>query len=195
MSLDWPEGFDRTPADEREQYPGGFQVSRSKAFDSILAELRKMEARNARIETAAPHTAARPHQPYQDRHPEDPGVVAYFEQDGQQLAAACDRWSSLRDNARAIALYLKAKRAIERYGVATAEGEYATLALPAAGDGAVAGEPPAHEVLGVSPDADTGVIRAAARELKKQHHPDSGGDLAEFKRINRAERKLLEGTS
>lgn len=38
-SVDWPDGFDRTPPDEREPYPGNFRVTRSRAFRNILEEL------------------------------------------------------------------------------------------------------------------------------------------------------------
>jgi hypothetical protein len=193
MSLDWPDEFERTPDRKRRQYPGGFQVSRSEAFDSILAELQKMDARNVQIETAAPHTAKNPHRPYADRDPEDPGVVVYFERDGQQYAVPCDRWSNLRDNARAIALYLDAKRALDRYGVQTVRSEFDTQALPEPGDDAIAGEEPPHEVLGVAKDAPDDVVKAAARRLAANVHPDKpDGDEEEFKRIQRAKSAMLE---
>lgn len=51
---------------------------------------------------------------------------------------------------------------------------------------------PPHEVLGVAEDAPEGVVKAAARELKKQHHPDRGGDEQAFKRVVTAEQDLLE---
>lgn len=190
--LDWPDGFERTEPEDRVRYPGGFEVSRTRAFDSILEQIEKIDgAVNIRVETAAPHTSKHPHRPYQDREPDDPGVVAYYDREGQGYAVACDRWDNLRDNARAIALYVDAKRAIERYGVATVGSEFQTQALPSGEDDAIAGEPPPHEVLGVAPDADPGVIRAAARELKKQNHPDSGGDRGTFQRIVEAEEVML----
>lgn len=190
--LDWPEGFDRTPAADRRRYPGHFEVSRSRAFDSIVEELEKMDAVNVQVETAAPHTAKHPHRPYQDREPDDPGVVVRWERDGRGYVAPCDRWDNLRDNARAIALYLDAKRAIERYGVSTLEGEFATQALPDPDDVGEAADPPPHQVLGVSPDAPEPVVKGAARSLKAEHHPDAGGDEATFKQVVRAERALLE---
>lgn len=190
--LDWPDGFERTPAREREPYPHGFRVNRTEAFDGIVDELEKMDAVNVRVETAAPHTAKHPHRPYADRDPDDPGVVAYFERGGDGFAVPCDRWSTLRDNARAIEKYLDAKRAIERYGVATVGTEMHTQALPSGDDDAVVGREPPHEVLGVAPDADPGVVRAAARELKKQHHPDSGGSREEFARVVEAEEEMLD---
>jgi hypothetical protein len=188
--LDWPTGFDRTPAGERKPYPGGFRVSRTEAFDSILAELDAMDAVNPRVETAAPHTQASPHRPYADREPDDPGVVVYCDLDGEGRAFPCDRWDNLRDNARAIAKYLEAKRALDRYGVGTVGSEFETQALP--GDEAVATGPPPHEVLGVATDAPEHVVTAAARAKKKQTHPDNGGSTEAFQRVVAAEEALLE---
>lgn len=199
-TLDWPNGFERTPPDDREPYPGGFEVSRTRAFDSIVEQIDKIEgAMNVRVETAAPHTKKQPHRPYSDRDPDDPGVVAYYDREGQGYAVACDRWDNLRDNARAIALYVDAKRAIERYGVATVGSEFQTQALPSgedddvvvAGPGGDRQEP--HEVLNVAPDAPDDVVRAAARRLAANAHPDRpDGDQEEFKRIQQAKQALLD---
>ena len=148
-----------------------------------------MDAVNIEVETAAPHTAKKPHRPYADRDPDDPGVVVYFEREGQGFAVPCDRWSNLRDNAQAIAKYLNAKRALERYGVSTVAGEMSTQALPSGTEDESSAEP--HEVLGVAPDAPDGVVKAAARELKKENHPDNDGDRDTFQRIVKAEEALL----
>jgi len=192
MSLDWPDEFERTPDAERTPYPHGFQLTRREAFESILDELQRMDVRNVQVETAAPHTAKNPSIPYKDRNPEDPGVVVYFERDSRQFAVPCDRWDNLRDNARAIALYLDAKRALERYGVQTVESEFTTQALPSGDEDAVVAEEPAHEVLGVAPDAPDDVVEAAARRLSANVHPDKPeGDEEEFKRIQRARDRLL----
>jgi hypothetical protein len=191
--LDWPAGFNRTPPEERRAYPHGFRVSRTEAFDSILEELAQMGAVNVRIETAAPHTQQHPHRPYQDRDPEDPGVVAYCDVDGEGLAFPCDRWDCLRDNARAIAKYLNAKRALDRYGVQTVGSEFETQALPGPDDEAVEVGPPPHEVLGVAADAPDEVVEAAARARKKETHPDNGGSREQFQRVIEAEDALLNG--
>jgi hypothetical protein len=98
--IEWVDGFERTDPDDREPNPHGYRVPRHIAFENILDELWKMDARNVQVETAAPHTKDEPHRPYSDRHPDDPGVVVYFERDGQQFAVPCDRWDNLRDDAR-----------------------------------------------------------------------------------------------
>ncbi|MFD1686035.1 hypothetical protein [Halobellus litoreus] len=113
-SLEWPEKFDRTPSGERRPYPHNFRVDREDAMDKIHDELRKMGVENARVETGGAS---------------DPGVVVYFTRDGQDFAVPCDRWDNRRDNAQAIAKYLDAKRALDRYGVTTVESEFSTAAL------------------------------------------------------------------
>ncbi|WP_436347405.1 DnaJ domain-containing protein [Natronorubrum sp. FCH18a] len=190
--LKWPDGFERTSAEDREPYPHGFRVSRTRAFENILEELRKMNARNVQVKTAAPHTQAEPHRPYADRDPDDSGVVVYFERDGQQFAVPCDRWDNLRDNAQSIAKYLNAKRALERYGVQTVESEFSTQALPSADEDVVAPPEPHHDVLEVAPDATDDDVKAAARAKKKEHHPDLGGDRERFQRVVEAEEAMLD---
>jgi len=99
----------------------------------------------------------------------------------------------LRDNAQAIAKYLDAKRALERYGVGTIGSEFETQALPSGDEAVVAGDSRApHEVLDVAPDASDQQVREAYRDrLKSGGHPDTGGDEQDFKRIERAKEALL----
>lgn len=199
-SLDWPDGQERTPPGERESYPHGFKVSRSKAFDSIKRELERMNAAEIDVDTAALHTQQAPHRPYKDRTPDDPGVVARFKKDGKQYVYPMDRWDNLRDNARAIALTLEAKRSLIRYGVETLESEFQAHALPP-GDGssAEAVEPagpepkPAHEVLGVDPDANERLIKVAFEEQIKEKHSDQGGTDKETVQVKKARDAMMDG--
>lgn len=43
-----------------------------------------------------------------------------------------------------------------------------------------------HETLGVAADASFDEIRAAYRRLAMKHHPDRGGDIEDFRRIQAA---------
>ena len=43
-----------------------------------------------------------------------------------------------------------------------------------------------YQTLGVSPQADQKEIKKAFRKLAMKHHPDKGGDEAEFKKIQNA---------
>ena len=203
--LNWPPEFDRTPPSERESYPHGFRVTRAQAIDNVLEELRKMGARHVQLSTGAEHQTRDPNRPYANASFDDPGVVARFERGGTQYAIPCDRWDNPRDNAQAIARYIDAKRAIERYGVATIESEFKTAELPPADETSTEGtsteEPiatpappasdPPHEVLDVSPDAPAAVVRGAFRALANKHHPDHGGSDEAFKRLVEAKEAML----
>jgi len=81
-------------------------------------------ASNVQISSEAEHMTRDPDVPRADASPDDPGVVVRFERDSKEYVLPCDRWSSLRDNAQAIAKYVEAKRALDRYGVETYEDEF-----------------------------------------------------------------------
>jgi hypothetical protein len=193
MDAEWPDGRERTPADEREPYPHGFEVTRNEAFKSILDQLRKMDARNVQVKSDVHHQQRNSNLPYSDAHYDDPGVVVYYELEGQQYAMPMDRWDTPRDNARAIALTLKAKRAFTRYGVETMESEFQRQALPSGeeADDVIAAEPPAHQVLGVDPDPVPEEVQSAFRELVQEAHPDQGGSDEQFQRVKRAREELI----
>ncbi|MFC7226289.1 J domain-containing protein [Salinirubellus salinus] len=192
--LDWPEGFERTPDGDRRSYPHGFRVDMRRAFRNIKTQLERMDVDDFRVESGTDHLQDRPWLPYKNapNQPADPGVVVRWTVDGESFAAPCDRWNNVRDNAQAIAKYLDAKRALDRYGVSTISSEFATQALPS-GEDALEAEPPAHIVLGVDPDAGEREVIEAFRERAKETHADTGGSSEEFKRVKRARERMLEG--
>ncbi|GAB7010446.1 J domain-containing protein [Halorubrum trueperi] len=196
--LDWPEGYPRTAPSEREPYPGNITLGHREAFESIDEELSRWGALLQRVEFAAPAYVNDSRIPHKSSDPDDPGVVAYFRREDDHAdegyAIACDRWDSLRDNARAIALYARRKRLAERCGVTTADSEFETARLPpgdedAASSDVIAVEPEPdrdpHEVLGVAEGAPDPVVKGAFRELVKEAHGDQGGsekwDVGELK--------------
>lgn len=209
-TIDWPEGYDRTDPDDREPYPGNITLDHREAFESIDEELQRWGASLDRIGFAAPAYANDSRIPHKSADPDDPGVVVYFrrvdEHADQGYALACDRWDSLRDNARAIALYVRRKRLAERCEVATAESEFETAALPPGDESdegdviaAGSGEPDldierAAELLGVEPDATDRLVKTAFQERVKAVHGDQGGDLADATRLQEARDVLLEGS-
>ncbi|WP_276257173.1 J domain-containing protein [Halomontanus rarus] len=191
--LEWPVTFERTDPRDRRSYPGGFQVTRSKAFQNVLDELAAWDGvTDVQLESGAEHQKRNPNKPYANATFDDPGIVVHFTKDGEQMAAACDRWDNPRDNAQDLYHYLNETRMQEQRGTVTAESEYEKLRLPSADD-AVAADPPAYAVLGVDPDADQSAIRAAYRERVMETHPDRGGDEDEFMCVERAKETLLEG--
>ncbi|WP_382196176.1 J domain-containing protein [Halorussus sp. GCM10023401] len=196
--IDWPTGFDRTPAAEQTRN-NRFKKSLRQSIDDLADEFERVGVDDWRLSTGAEHQKENPRYPYADASPDDPGAVARWRMDGEQYAVACDRYSGLRDNIRTLYLYIREKRKMENRPVATGESEFANARLPPGDDdrGMVVARPPAdekepHEVLGVAPEAPEGVIKAAARELKKENHPDNGGDTTAFKRVVSAETELLE---
>ncbi len=190
---DWPDEFDRTPSEDRKPYSGGFRVTRSTAFQNVLDELRTWDGvTDVQLDSGAEHQKRNPNKAYANATFDDPGVVVRFTKDGEEMAAACDRWDNPRDNAQDLYHYLHETRMQEQRGTVTAESEYQKLRLPSGDEDAVVGRQPPHEVLGVSPDAPEAVVKGAARSLKAEHHPDTGDDEEQFKRVVEAEEAMLE---
>jgi hypothetical protein len=205
--LDWPTGYDRTDAEDREPYDGDLSLTRKESFQSIVDELERWGATSVDIETASQHYVDRPNIPHQHDKPDDVGVAVRFRHEDEaadeELAYACDRWETQRENARAIALYVRRMRLAEKCGIATGQSTVATARLPG-GDGSddviVAGSPEpeldvetAADLLGVASDAPDRVVRTAFKEAVKSGHPDQGGD-ASMSRLKEA-REVLVGDS
>lgn len=192
MSLDWPDAFERTNPSDRQAYPGGFRVSRSTAFQNVLDELAAWDGvTDVQLDSGAEHQKRDPNKPYARASFDGPGVVVRFCKDGEDMASACDSWDNPRDNAQDLYHYLHETRMQEQRGTVTAESEYDKLRLPSGDSDMVAGEPPAHEVLGVDRDADRDEVQSAFRERVKEVHPDRGGDEESFARVKRAREKLV----
>lgn len=199
--IDWPAGFDRTSPQDRGSYPGDISLTRKESFQSVVDELERWGASSVDIDTASQHYVDRPNIPHQHDKPDETGVVVRFRREDEAAdagyAIACDRWETQLENARAIALYARRKRLAERCGVTTAESEFSTARLPP-GDQedvvvAEAAREPPHEVLGVAENAPDEVVKAAARRLAADVHPDQpDGDAQEFKRIQKAKAAMLE---
>ena len=196
--LDWPAGFERTRPFE--QSPNNrYELSLSEAFDELEKELDRLgvvidsDGQTGYRYSFDAQQRKTDQRPYSRASPDDPGFVLRWTMDGHDYAVACDRYTRLRDNVRTVGLYVREKRKMEQRPVETGESEFANARLPP-GDGetdvVVAREPP-HAVLDVARDADPAVVKAAARQLKKKHHPDAGGDEERFKRVVDAEQALL----
>jgi hypothetical protein len=189
--LEWPAGFDRTPTRERSKNQR-FDVSPTQAFDDLEAELDRLGVDDYRYSFDA-QSRQRDGRPYSRATPDDPSFVLRWTMDGQQFAVACDRWATLRDNVRSVGLYVREKRKMENRPVTTGASEFANARLPSADESTVPGEPPAHVVLDISPEASDDAVRAAYRERLKEVHPDVGGDPEQFKRVQHAKERLLDG--
>ncbi|MXV62090.1 J domain-containing protein [Natronorubrum sp. JWXQ-INN-674] len=203
--LQWPDGYERTPATDREAYPGNISLTHRKAFESIVEELERWGKTDVEIETAGTHYANDSNIPHKSADPDDVGVVAYYrdleEHSSEQSAIACDRWESQRENARAISLWVRRVRLADRCGVETARDIDEVAQLPPADEEAIAAPPASssdeldqepHEILEISPDASDDVVTAVARRKASDVHPDGDDpDVEAYKRIQKAKRLLL----
>lgn len=194
--IDWPAGWDRTPASERERN-NRFEKTLRESIDDLEAELERVGVDHWRLNTAAQHQKRNPKYPYADANPDDPGAVVRWTMDGDQYAAACDAYSRLRDNIRSLYLYIQEKRKMENRPVVTGESEFANARLPPGDEeeAVVAGSSrtPPHEVLQIQPDAPPKVVESAARARKAETHPDNGGSTEEFQEVVEAEEAMLDG--
>lgn len=181
--IDWPDGFEQTPPDDRESTTK-FSANFRRTKREVEKEMDRMEVA---VWTLHDTTGSGGW----------PGVIVRWSKDGTDYAVACDHYTAKRDNLRAVYLWLHETRMRNQRPVETGEDEMAAARLPPGDDDAIAVAPnhteEPHEVLGVQPDAPEEVVRAAARRLAANAHPDQdGGDQAEFKRIQAAKEAMLE---
>lgn len=188
----WPSGWVRTPPGERRRHPS-FSCTLGQARDDLAAELERLGATGAIFSSDLP--LRRDGVPYADsRPPADPGVAVYFDLAGpsgksRAQVLACDRWTMLEHNLRAISLHVGALRGIERWGVGSVERAftgYAALPEPKPSR-------PWREVLEVSRNLvpSLELVRERYRDLSKLRHPDAGGSAEAFSELVRA-RELAE---
>ncbi|WP_255516676.1 J domain-containing protein [Haloferax sp. KTX1] len=187
--INWPANFERTPPSDRESTTK-FSISLTSAFTRLERSLKRIGVDDFDYEFDA-RQRQKDKRPYARANPDDPSFVVRWTKDGEQFAVACDRYSEFRDNVRAVGLYLEEKRKMENRPVATGESEFANARLPPADDDVVAAPRPAHEVLGVEPDASDEEIRDAFREAVKKRHPDKGGRLELFNELQEAKEAML----
>lgn len=171
--LQWPAGWQRTPQGRRER--GQFGTSFAKARDGLMAEIERM---GGRLPVLSSNLALRRDGlPYaQQARIEDPGIAVYFGYKGQQMCFACDRFSTVEANTQAIRKTIEALRGIERWGASDMMERAFTgfAALPAPGASSW------RDVL--NPNDPEG----SYRRLRSQHHPDRGGDVEAFARVQAA---------
>lgn len=132
-----------------------------------------------------------------------PGVRVAFDSVHGPLTYATDAYTSWQANIRAIALGLEALRAVDRYGVSSRGEQYrGWLALEAGpassfetteeaarwlAEQAGAPDPTSAQRVLTDPDWRRKVLHAVVM----QHHPDRGGDRADWDRYEAA-RQLVE---
>lgn len=178
--LYWPEGWPRTESykrkrarfDDRSVHQGRRvlteEVRRFGGTDLIMSS--NLELRLDGIPRSG------------QRQPQDAGVAIFFKRSKQDMALACDVYTSVEDNLWALCRTLEALRQIERDGspalINRAFKGFAALPDPDAREW--------WEELNIAKTASNEEIRAAYIQLAKIHHPDAGGNAEMFSRIQKA---------
>lgn len=179
--LSWPVNRPRTAVPESSR----FRVTLSAAISSVREEVARLGGEELIISSNLP--LRRDGMPAANRTAAgDQGVAVYFTYRKKPMCFACDRWTTVEENMRAIAKTIDAIRGIERWGSGQMVEQAFTgfLALPAP-------EQP-WQVLGLSTSQPTREqIDSAYQKLARQFHPDRpGGNSAEMARINAARDEL-----
>lgn len=182
---DWP--AKATPANARKS-PYQFKADFNTTLSDLETELSALGARDIVIQVAADPADIRLdgwlRAGARVRHP---GVVLSFESRHGPLRYLTDRYELWQHNLRAIALGLRALRAVDRYGI-TERGEQYTgwKALPVGTDGS---DPLAllRQVADVVGPADP---KTLYRKALHAAHPDKGGSAERFAAVQEAGRKL-----
>jgi len=171
--LQWPPGWPRTEPARRES--AKFKTTLHAALSNLDDEVRRLGGKSLVLSSNCTLGQNRP---------ADPGVVAYFTRDGDQVAIPCDRWTLVEANVQAIAKTIEALRGIERWG--------AKHMVKAAFRGFSALPPPGSRSWRVVLDIPGGatvsrtMIETRYRDLAKQRHPDAGGSTAAMAELNAA---------
>jgi len=178
--LTWPQGFPRAKTREG----GKFKTSLHGALENVQNSLKLFAADSSRrIENLVISSNVT----LGAQRPADAGVAVWFTWDGISVCIAVDRYTTVEANLQAIHHILEARRVELRHG---------TLALVRATfTGFTALPAPAGDwwtVLGVGQAATRVEIENAYRKLRSQHHPDRGGNAAEFQRVLRAYENAME---
>lgn len=180
--LSWPVGRRRTECRRGSPFRN-WNLGRVR--DDLVSELRKMSAEDVVISTdlrlrhdGLPRAS--------QRKPDDPGVAVYFRKNQKPYVIACDQYTTIEANIRALVVTIEAMRKIERHG----STELAEQAL-----GGFRALPPHQEceehwttVLGLpDPPRYYGHVLTTYRKLAHEWHPDrQGGDTKLFLKLRAA---------
>jgi DnaJ-domain-containing protein 1 len=181
--LTWPLGWKRTAHPTRSL----FKVTQWEATTGVLQELQRLGARSVVLSSNV--RLRKDGLPYADqREPDDSGVAVYFNLDGEQQCIPCDKWSTVRENLRAVERTVEALRGLERWGAkdmvhAAFRGFKALPSSIEMGPGTARAW---YEVLEVTPTTSAEVVKASYKQLALNRHPDHGGSDSDFNELQRA---------
>lgn len=182
--LHWPHGMPRTTA----RTSSKFNTSVSQAIKNVMDELRRFGNDSGK---PVENIILSSNVTLTDQRPGDPGIAAYFRWEKIDCCIAIDRYRRVEDNLQAIARIVEAERTKLRHGglniVRAGFRGFAALPPPTGPDGQLA--KPWWDVLGFKQSVALASAEAKYRELVKTHHPDRGGDAAQFNLITDAIRQ------
>jgi len=186
--LEWPTGWKRTSY----RVPSRYQVTLHEAIDDLLEHLRKMRAKNIVLSTNLPTSnKGIPYSAYTE--PLDSGAAVYWtDRKNKDFVMACDKWSKVHENMRAVGLTIAAIRGIERAGASELLERAFTgfVALPA-----TAGHSHWTTVLKLDArvlEINEDLIIESYRTLAKLRHPDvPGGSTEAMQELNRAKDEAI----
>lgn len=192
--LHWPEGWERTPPHRRAS-TSAYKVSETTARVDLVHSIELFGGRDIVLSTNIKlrHDGL----PYANQSRlDDPGVAVYWvdRQTKQPWALACDKYTHIRDNYRAIGLTVDGLRLIKRSGASQLlnRAYKGFAALPAST------KKPWRAVFGYDADEQPTYKDVQKRYYRfaRENHPDHGGSNAAMHDLNDAiadAKKELEG--
>jgi hypothetical protein len=178
----WPADWPRTEQWKRQN--SRYRTAFGAARDDVVRQLHLLHASEIIVSSNIP--LRRDGLPYASAtEPRDPAVAVYWVVKNTPRVIACDQWSGVRDNLRAVGLALSAMRQIQRTGVTQViERVYQGFQVLAASNPQRTWREVFDKPLGWKPAYEE--IVARYRELLLTRHPDHGGSHEDSVELNRA---------
>ncbi len=203
--LSWPLGWERTDPEDREhsrftrtaQGNHGWKQQRRltlhEAYSGLYDELDRLGVDLDKVVVSTNVRVRQDGTPRSDaKKPKDPGVAVYFTLDETEQVLACDKWTDVPSNLRAVSKHIEALRGMDRWGVGSIAQAFHGYreALPEHTGGR-----PWWEVLGVEADErNPAVLKKAFRARALKCHPDHGGDRNAWDELQEAFKQSAEAS-
>lgn len=184
--LQWPVGYKRSAS----QKSSPFKQTPDKAQRFLRDELYRMGARGLIVSSNVP--VKKDGSLYSDLMSSvipDAGVAIYFEYKGKKTVMCCDKYQRVWENIYALGKGIEALRGMDRWGVSEFMDRAFTgfKALPESTDTSSW-----YDILGIDKMANADKIKEAYRKMAQVHHPDTGGSVDMFNKVNKAYQQGLQ---
>lgn len=187
----WPQ----EPTPSYLQRHAHFRVPYNKTLQLLSYELEKIGAKTAWLQVDVTERDIRNDGAIRtDSQPKTSRVIVSAQSKHGPISLPCDTYRDWRDNLRAVALSLEALRSVDRHGVTKRGEQYRGLKQLTAGDGPIN----SHEAARLIAKHRGGNMTASLvyssletaescyREVAKFLHPDKGGDVSEWNKLQAA---------